>query len=113
VGAAKLSGPTDHAGIDVYIPGTGYIAKTDEAGNFTISGVPVGEHNLYFEMDGYHRGQFEALTVSASASAAAPEVTLVISIGTDGFILIEGGTPIFDSLLVSLTVGATMADLRT
>jgi hypothetical protein len=62
-GSVKLIGQTVHSGINVYVPGTDIISKTDVNGNFGFSKVPIGEHNLFFEKDGYHRGQIEGITL--------------------------------------------------
>ena len=43
----------DHGGTVVYIPGTSYSAYTDEAGNFSMSGVPQGSHTIRAQYAGY------------------------------------------------------------
>ena len=106
-GSVKLVNQTDHSGVDVYIPGTDVIAKTDGNGNFSFTDIPVGLHNFYFEKDGYHRGQLEAIQVESEKSTTLTSVDLVISTGAEGFLLIEGGKKSFDSRNVRLTVGAT------
>ena len=40
-GQALLNGETDHTGIDVYVPGTSFLAKTDREGNFALSNIPT------------------------------------------------------------------------
>jgi hypothetical protein len=52
-GQIQKGGETDHTGIDVYIPGTSYFAKTDAAGDFTISNVPEGIYLLRGEKTDY------------------------------------------------------------
>ena len=106
-GTALLSGQTDHAGIDVYIPGTSYIAKTDSDGKYSFSAVPVGEHNLYFDKDGYHRGQIEGIAVESGVATKASDMELVLSTGAEGFLIISGGEAYSNSRAVSLTIGAT------
>lgn len=106
-GVAKLVGQSDHAGIDVYVPGTDLIAKTDVEGNFSFSAMPVGEHNFFFERDGYHRGQIEAIQVEATKQKILDEVNLVLSTGAEGFLLIENGATIANSRTVAITIGAT------
>jgi hypothetical protein len=44
-GIVTLQYQTDHTGIDVYIPGTSFMAKTDETGSFTMTGVPEGSYS--------------------------------------------------------------------
>ena len=106
-GVAKLIGQTDHAGIDVYIPGTDMIAKTDVDGKFSISNVPVGEHNLFFEKDGYHRGRIESIEVTTEKTTDLSETYLAVSTGAEGFVLIDFGNPGAISRKVALVIGAT------
>ena len=58
-GVVKLSGQSSHSGIDVFIPGTSFTAKTDADGKFSLTGAPVGTHNLEFNSDGYYKGYAE------------------------------------------------------
>ena len=107
-GKATLFGQTDHAGIHVYIPGTGFDATTDSAGAYTISPfVPDGINNLYFEKDGYHRGQIENITVTGGSTTTADAMELVLSTGADGFVIIQGGVSEYNSRKVSLHIGST------
>ncbi|MFC1617272.1 carboxypeptidase regulatory-like domain-containing protein [Candidatus Margulisiibacteriota bacterium] len=42
-----------HNGIEVYLPGTSYVAMTDASGNYQISEVPEGSYLVYFTYIGY------------------------------------------------------------
>jgi hypothetical protein len=107
-GKVTLSGKTDHAGIHVYIPGTGFDATTDINGNYTISPyAPSGFHNLFFEKDGYYRGQAERLEVKPSTETVAPSIELVLSTGSEGFLVINKGVQKTNSRTVALSIGAT------
>lgn len=106
-GKATLMNQSDHAGIDVYIPGTGYLAKTASDGSFTIADVPEGIHNLYIEKDGYHRGQLEKIQVTGGSQTQTAAVSLVVSTGAEGFIQAEDGSGTVSSLVVNLIIGAT------
>ena len=107
-GKVTLAGKTDHAGIHVYIPGTSYDATTNTDGSYTIAPfVPSGVNNLFFEKDGYHRGQIEGIKVAAGNDTSAPEIQLALSTGAEGFIIISGGAGISTSRLVKLTIGST------
>lgn len=107
IGKVFLSGQTNHEGIDAYIPGTSFSAKTAADGSFTISGVPAGLQNLVLDHQGYHKGRIEALDVKASQGKLIPDTTLLLSTGADGFLVIENGVPSIDSRTVNLTIGAT------
>jgi len=106
-GKVKLVSQTDHAGIDVYIPGTDYIAKTASDGSFTISKVPVGTHNLYMEKDGYHRGQTEGIEVKEATATTIDNVSLIISTGAEGFITLADGSSTVTSMTAELIIVAT------
>jgi hypothetical protein len=85
-GTARLvaNSATDHAGISVFIPGTGYIAFTDSDGKYTIKDVPAGAHSLYFEKDGFARGQVEGFVVAGGSTVSAPQVELYLDAGISG-----------------------------
>lgn len=106
-GTAMLNGQADHVGIDVFVPGTDIIAKTDAEGKYSLSSVPVGEHNLFFEREGYHRGQIGFIVVEPTNTVTATDISLVLSTGAEGFIQIANGLNNFSSRTVPLTIGAT------
>jgi hypothetical protein len=54
-GKATLADSTDHLGIDAYIPGTSFTAKTDSQGNYTIQYIPPGTYAVVYEKTGYVR----------------------------------------------------------
>jgi|GEM_PF-2220234 len=85
-GTARLnsSSVTDHAGITVYIPGTGYSAFTAPDGSYTIANVPAGAHSLFFEKDGFSRGQIEGFVIGGGEEAEAPTVNLYLDAGISG-----------------------------
>ena len=107
-GKVTLSGQTDHAGIHVYIPGTAFDATTASDGSYTIAPyVPSGVNNLFFEKDGYHRGQIEGIAAKAGIETISTDMELVLSTGADGFLILSGGEPYSNSRTVSVIVGAT------
>lgn len=63
-GSVQLAGtaPDQNAGITVFLAGTGYQARTDVDGTYTITGVPRGEYNVIAEKPG-----FQTLTVERIA----------------------------------------------
>lgn len=52
-GRVQLSDADSHLGIDVYVPGTSFIAKTDSAGDFIMVFVPEGQYQVVAERSGY------------------------------------------------------------
>jgi hypothetical protein len=106
-GNVTLEGQTDNSGIDVYIPGTSMIAKTDSIGNYVIEGVPVGTHNLYFEKDGYHRGQIEGISVDQEQTTKLTSIGLILSTGAEGLVELADGAEFYDSLTVPVIIAAS------
>ncbi|HWR84089.1 MAG TPA: tetratricopeptide repeat protein [Candidatus Deferrimicrobium sp.] len=52
-GTATLSGQSNHSGILVYVSGTSIVGATNQTGNYTIIGVPVGTYTLTATKCGY------------------------------------------------------------
>ncbi|MDB5097703.1 MAG: hypothetical protein JWM80_2124, partial [Cyanobacteria bacterium RYN_339] len=75
VQAPDQPGASDFTGVDVYIPGTSYIAKADNAGAYTISDVPVGDFVVLAARDGLGRGSV-GVRVRARERAEAPAIAL-------------------------------------
>ena len=75
-GQVQLSGQADHIGIDVYVPGTSYAAKTDENGYFKISYVPQGKYRLRLEKSGWQGVYRENLIVEESDNETVPVTQL-------------------------------------
>lgn len=84
-GQVQLAGQNDHVGIDVYVPGTSFGAKTDEQGYFKISYVPQGRYRLRVEKDRWQGIYKENLIVEESDGNTVP-VTLI-----DGIITLKKG----------------------
>ena len=57
--------PDDSEGIDVYVPGTSFIAKTTSNGEFVISGVPAGEYGLTAQYAGYLKSTVTKIVVTS------------------------------------------------
>lgn len=75
---------SDFAGIRIYVPGTSYAATSDASGNYSISGVPPGIHNLYFEKDGFGRGQIEGVEVASDQVTTVDQMSLSLDTGETG-----------------------------
>lgn len=92
VGFAKVAqteGITDHAGISVYIPGTSYAAKTNTNGQYSIANVPPGVHKIFFEKDGFNRGQLSSVVVNSDSVTKVPNVSLNLATIESGTFLIN------------------------
>jgi hypothetical protein len=67
---------TDFTGVDVFIPGSSYVAKTAADGSFTISNVPVGSFSLYAVKRGLGGGHQDGVKVEAKGVAEVPQLAL-------------------------------------
>jgi hypothetical protein len=77
----KISGKvalnsTTMAGIICYIPGTSFMAMSDSAGGFTISGVPPGAYDVYYYFTGYETGKNNSVTVVSGQVTVLPVTVL-------------------------------------
>jgi hypothetical protein len=101
-GVARLNSAslTDFAGISVYIPGTGFSALTAPDGKYTIKGVPAGAHALFFEKDGFARGQIEGLVVTGESSPKVPDIDLYLDAGISGSFSILNSTVVNNKTVV-------------
>lgn len=80
---------SDFAGIRIYVPGTSYAATSDASGNYSISGVPPGIHNLYFEKDGFGRGQIEGVEVASDQVTTVDQMSLSLDTGETGTLVVS------------------------
>ncbi|MDB5100806.1 MAG: hypothetical protein JWM80_5227, partial [Cyanobacteria bacterium RYN_339] len=67
---------TDFTGVDVFIPGSSYLAKTAADGSFTISNVPVGSFSLFATKRGLGGGHVDAVKVEAKGVGEVPQLPL-------------------------------------
>ena len=70
-GNAELENATDHGGTVVYIGGSSYVAITDPAGDYSLTGVPVGT----WMVEGMHAGYLN--DDDSGTLAAAGDISLV------------------------------------
>ena len=76
VTAPQAPGIQDFTGVDVFIPGTSYLAKTDQSGNYTLSNVPPGTFNLVASKMGLGTASITGVTVESRNTATAPDLAL-------------------------------------
>ena len=105
---------TAYMGIDVYIPGTSFTAKTNQSGEFYILYIPPGTYSIVVQTDNYALMQVEDIDVeSKQITTVTPDVVLLSSIGS------VIGTASFDDsanngdATVSLTNDADALDVHT
>ena len=104
-GKVTLESGADSTGIDIYIPGTSYMARADSEGAFTISKVPVGKYPyIRAESSGYTPKYWTEVLVSPDARTTVNPLVLSVSKGAQGRLIIAGGSAISRSRTVSVTV---------
>ena len=101
-GQIQLYEQSEHVGIDVYIPGTSFGAKTDEEGNFTIYYVPQGMYRLRVEKTLWESLWVEDILVEGDVSGESQPVTVI----EDPLVLYKGyGTVTGTVTLAGLEAG--------
>jgi sugar lactone lactonase YvrE len=98
---------TDFEGVEVFIPGTSYQARTDSSGRFTLSNVPAGTFPLVALNAGLGRGFVAALRVDAGQSVAAPDVAMTLKAPVIARVSPDNGGPDSRVTLSGREFGAT------
>jgi len=107
-GVVTLENKTDHTGIDVYIPGTSFMAKTDDTGSFAMTGVPEGTYQyVRSEKDGYLSSVKTDIVVNSDEVTTVEDQMLPLSTGSVGWVLINDGAETTTFQNVTLTIGYT------
>lgn len=92
-------------GISVYVPGTSFIALTDENGDFVISGVPTGKYDLIqFDKSGLTSSQIADITVDSDTDTDLGVIVMSLSTGPSGEIISLDNTS-------SVTISGTAKDV--
>ncbi len=106
-GVVHLANAQDHSGIAIAIPGTSMQGTSGADGRFALSGIPAGSFSLRFERVGYLPLQLSDIKVVSGQTTELGELTLNISTGPTGTLLIEGGAAVIGSREVGLTIAAS------
>jgi len=91
---ALLNNPNnvELAGIDVYIPGTGFTAKTDDDGNFSLDNVPEGTYgSVRFDKSGLTSSNITDVEITSNADTDLGIVYMALSTGPSGRIVALAG----------------------
>lgn len=104
-GNVTLDGQSDHTGIDVYIAGSSFTAKTDSSGNYSITGLPASTYaTLRAEKDGYGYSELTNIVVVSDTNTAVDRMILFISTGVDGYVTINSGATTSSSRTVTINL---------
>ncbi|MBM3274171.1 MAG: carboxypeptidase regulatory-like domain-containing protein, partial [Candidatus Sericytochromatia bacterium] len=66
----------DLTGIEVFVPGTDIVGRTDAKGNYTLNNVPQGSYQVAAKATGYGIGQAASTQVTAGQTATAGDISL-------------------------------------
>jgi hypothetical protein len=73
----------DRTGIDVYVPGTSYFAKTDAKGAFVLSSIPQGYYHIRAEKSGFSfEERSQIAVVSEKDTPLSESFTIYFGYGT-------------------------------
>jgi hypothetical protein len=95
-GKAIRSGAVDNYDVMVYIPGTSFMAMTNEDGSFSIANVPQGTHRLRYTSDDYMSQMKEKVLLFSDDDTVNPvttvsDVTLIKNAGIlKGYATLDG-----------------------
>ena len=76
-GQITLEGTAVPEGIMVYLLGTNYVAMTDDQGNYTFTGVPVGTYALMATFDGFESQKQSSIEINSGDVAKMTALHLI------------------------------------
>ncbi len=93
-GRITLENGGDPTGIDVYVPGTQNLAKTDKTGLFLLGFMPPGSYLVRADKGGFASVEWHDVAVKRDTTTRAPATAMRISTGptVDAFALTTGAT---------------------
>lgn len=107
------AGVTNVEGVDVYIPGTAYAAKTSAAGTFTLENVPESSYTLVATKLGLGRGEVRDVTVDPDKTTIAPELKLAVTPPVLTAVSPTAGLPGTEVTLTGEKFGASTGEIFT
>lgn len=84
---------TNFEGVDVFVPGTSYLAKTDAGGNYTLSNVAPGTFSLVATKTGLGRANAQGLQVKSKETTRAADLALSLTTPTIGAVTPANAAP--------------------
>gem|GEM_PF-4182792 len=102
VGKVTLETNEDPTGIDIYIPGTTHIAKTDNTGVFLLGFLPPGTFTLRADRSGFNAIEWTDVVVAEKSTTRL----------TPGVLDIAKGPKISEFILTDFSVDTGVANLR-
>lgn len=107
-GRILLAGENVHQGITVSVSGVTQVAVTDALGNFVMTDVPAGPHQVLARRDGFLQSNALMILISPDTITTLPDVTLL---PWHGDFVINFGAQFTNRRQVTLRLNATDATL--
>lgn len=103
----------DLTGSELFVPGTGFIVKTDDQGAFSLNGLPPGKYSLRAQHQGFAVFDLKDVEVLEGQTTDLGSISLSISNGPEGSIAVTADkTPSIDGtptkIVTDRTVSATL-----
>lgn len=112
-GNVRLEAASDHSDVHVRIPGTSFDAFTDSEGNFTMSHVPEGTHDMKASMSNHGSLWVRDISVEAGQDSKIESITLPSGVGiVFGTVWLQGALD-YTGILVTLRKDAGTTFLTT
>jgi hypothetical protein len=109
-GSVRLAGADSHTGIDVYIPGTRFIAKTNAEGAFNLSGIPAALWpSLRADYSGYQSASVSSIQVTSGQTLNLDLGQMPVDLGVKGQMEIVRTRSIETSLTLDVELTASNA----
>lgn len=109
VSSKDNSAVSDFEGVDVFIPGSSYVAKADSAGNFTLANVAPGTFTLVATKTGLGRAYASSITVLPKSSSNV-NLALSLSLPKIAQLAPNNGGPGAEVTLTGENFGATKGE---
>ncbi|MBI2058614.1 MAG: carboxypeptidase regulatory-like domain-containing protein [Nitrospirae bacterium] len=108
-GKVKRADATSQLGIDVFIPGMSFVAKTDDDGNFNILYIPKGTYKLAAMFPGFEPNRWKDIVVESKKTTELPAVELkraaqdkAKAAGIFGRVTASGGGGVRDAVVTTV-----------
>lgn len=98
---------TDFEGVDVFVPGTSYLAKTDSRGQYVLADMPAGRFPLVARSDSLGRALVKDVVVEPGKATSAPDLPMTLKAPVISSIVPQSGGPGTQVLLSGKEFGAS------
>lgn len=101
-GRVLLEDAVDHSGVLISIPGTHFQGESTTEGQFTIEGIPAGDHDLSLTSPLYYDGLLKSYAILAAGDHKLNDFKLIKSMGLEQRMLIDSSEGVAGSSFVNV-----------